>query len=211
MVNAVGQRVDQLAARGEGGVLVAPRQRRLRQQQRAAAGEGDLADAGRRLRIGVIAVAELEVAEADGPPAGEVLLRGLAVDLRLLAQFRRQVVEAQHRLELELGPRKVAQREVGPPHLEPHADEVRLHRQDALVDEARLAGLPAFQRGAGEQVVELQVARQPVLVRLEQLVGLGIAAGAHKGFPLRRRSARQTAPRQRRNRPGNRDQQCTPE
>src|SRR5207302_10711171 len=66
-----------------------------------------------------------------------------------------------------------------------NADIVRLLRQDALIDEARLTRAAGLERRAGEQVVEFDVAGEPVLVRLEQPVSVGIAAGAHQRLALR--------------------------
>src|SRR5205807_1391624 len=65
------------------------------------------------------------------------------------------------------------------------ADIVWLLRQDALVDEARLARAAGLERRAGEQVVELDVAGEPVLLRRKQPVSIGIAAGAHQRLALR--------------------------
>src|SRR5437660_11501274 len=89
-----------------------------------------------------------------------------------------------------------------------NADIVRLLRQDALIDEARLARAAGLERRAGEQVVELEVAGEPVLVRLEQLVGIGIAAGAHQRLALREDVA--LSPRRKCERPQERGDEGAP-
>ena len=129
----------------------------------------------------VAADAGFRIAEAGQSPAFvEILSRCLVVDLDLGPNVGRQVIKAQHRLELDLCLRVLPERGVGAAEREMRGDVVGSCRETAFEQRLGLFAALRAQCGTAEQVGESGIVGVRTLERRKQIVGFLVLAVAHQ-------------------------------